>query len=355
MARAVASVLPPGWRIIGVDSSEAALLEIRNYRKGIELIHTQDVCATVRELVGSVDVFVNLLPGNVGLEVAWELVRCRATVVDVSFWEGDRKALDRLARDKGVFILVDCGIAPGVPNFMLGALLASGKRVEDFRYWVGGLPRVRRWPHEYAAVFSPVDVLAEYVRPARAKLNGEVVEFDPLTGPSHFIEVEGVGTLEAFPTDGLRTLLELPVPNMIEYTLRYPGHRAVMLALREMGFLREEVLSFTAKILADSWRLFPGEREFTYLRAEARTSSGEVMKLTIWDEGPDGRGLLSMSRCTGFTAAFIVLKVVEGRVRALPGVYGLEGVADRELFMELLEFFRSKGMQVEWSARESNP
>lgn len=355
VARAVVSVLPVEWTVIGVDISEEPLREIRKYRPHVDVMCCGDIYPVVRELAGRVDVFVNLLPGNVGGEVTLELAHLGARVVDVSFWEGNREEVDRVARELGAVVVFDCGIAPGVPNVVLGALLASGRHVEEFRYWVGGLPRARKWPHQYAAVFSVVDVLAEYVRPARVKVNGQVVEFDPLEGPVHLLEVEGVGTLEAFPTDGLRTLLSLPVPNMAEYTLRYPAHRSLMLALREMGFFKPSVIDFTAKVLAESWQLKPSEKEFTYLRAKARTTAGEEFVLSLWDEGPDKRGLLSMSRCTGFTAAFVVMKIVEEAIAVPPGAYGLEKVSDESILKGLLEFLSKQGIEVEWSARESNP
>jgi len=91
--------------------------------------------------------------------------------------------------------------------------------------YVGGLPIVRQWPYEYKAVFSPLDVIEEYTRTARFVENGRVVTRPALTDLER-VDFEGVGTLEAFNTDGLRTLIQtIPAPNMKEKTLRYPGTR----------------------------------------------------------------------------------------------------------------------------------
>ena len=83
---------------------------------------------------------------------------------------------------------------------------------------------MRTWPWEYKAPFSPIDVLEEYTRPARYVAGGRLVTMPALSEPE-LVDVPGVGTLEAFNTDGLRSLLAtVKAPFMVEKTMRYPGH-----------------------------------------------------------------------------------------------------------------------------------
>ena len=120
--------------------------------------------------------------------------------------------------------MVDCGVAPGLSNIVLGALSLHLDGIDRYDCYVGGLPQERRWPYEYKAVFSPIDVLEEYTRPARyVEYGREVVR--PALSDIELLDFPHVGTLEAFNTDGLRSLARtMEIPFMKEKTLRYPGH-----------------------------------------------------------------------------------------------------------------------------------
>jgi saccharopine dehydrogenase-like NADP-dependent oxidoreductase len=88
-----------------------------------------------------------------------------------------------------------------------------------------------------------VDVLEIYTRPAKIVVNGKQLTVPALSDIEE-INFEEIGTLEAFNTDGLRTLLHtMKIPNMKEKTLRYPGHTKLMEQLREMGLFSEEEIS----------------------------------------------------------------------------------------------------------------
>src|SRR5690606_28022112 len=103
---------------------------------------------------------------------------------------------------------------------------------ERLSIMVGGLPVERSWPWEYRAPFSPSDVIEEYLRPARLRIAGRTVEREALS-EIELVDLPGVGTLEAFNTDGLRSLLEtLDFEDMVEKTLRYPGYAEKMRVLR---------------------------------------------------------------------------------------------------------------------------
>ena len=131
--------------------------------------------------------------------------------------------LDALAKEKNITAIVDCGVAPGMDNIILGYYNEKMK-LTDFECLVGGLPKEKKWPFCYKAPFSPIDVIEEYTRPARYIENGEMITREALSD-CEFVEFQGVGTLESFNSDGLRSIMfTMPhIKNMKEKTLRYPN------------------------------------------------------------------------------------------------------------------------------------
>src|SRR6185295_12559121 len=211
-----------------------------------------------------------------GFQTVKTVIEAGKNMVDISFFAEDSFLLDELAKQKGVTIVIDCGVAPGMANVLLGHHNES-MQIELYECLVGGLPVVREWPYEYKAVFSPVDVIEEYVRPARFVQNKMLVTREALSDPE-LIQFDEIGTLESWNSDGLRTLLKtMPdIPNMIEKTLRYPGCIDYLRVLRETGFFSKEPIvingtsirpiDVTAQLLLSKWKLMPGEEEFTVMR-----------------------------------------------------------------------------------------
>jgi len=268
-------------------------------------------------------------------------------------------SLDGLARERGVVAVVDSGVAPGFDNLILGHELRRCERVDRFACFVGGLPLIRSWPWEYKAPFAPYDVINEYIRPARMVAGGEIVRRPALSDPE-LLEFPGVGTLEAFNTDGLRTLLtSVDVPEMTEKTLRYPGHAEKMRLLREAGFFSPEPLrldsgevvplELTSKLLFDAWSFGPDEEELTVMRVTVEGSlSGERERHTydLMDRTDRDSGLTSMARTTGFTCAATARLVADGKV-AEPGVYALERVGQIEgCYERVASDLRARGIEL---------
>ncbi len=176
------------------------------------------------EIVKDKDLVVNALPGFLGYKALKTVLNAKKNVVDISFFAEDPFTLDEIAKKNEVFAVIDAGVAPGLSNIVAGRITKIFDEVFTYKCLVGGLPRERFWPFEYKAPFSPSDVIEEYTRPARLKINGKTIIKEALSDVE-LVDIEGLGTLEAFNTDGLRTLLKtLNMPTMIEKTLRYPGH-----------------------------------------------------------------------------------------------------------------------------------
>ncbi|TVQ74023.1 MAG: saccharopine dehydrogenase [Balneolaceae bacterium] len=231
----------------------------------------------LHDAVSPFDLVVSAVPGALGYRTLRTVISAGKHIVDISFFPENALDLHDLALENNVTAIVDCGVAPGMGNLLLGYHDAR-MTVTSFECLVGGLPMERQWPFSYKAPFSPADVIEEYVRPARFVENGHLVTREALSDPE-LIDFDGIGTLESFNTDGLRTLIHtMPhIPDMKEKTLRYPGHIEYIRVLRACGFFSGEKvrvddgtevapLSLTSKLLFDQWRLGDEEEEFTVMR-----------------------------------------------------------------------------------------
>lgn len=348
-----------GVEVAVVDASSAALAAVEEASAGAVAPRRADLGdpAVLREVTEGAELVVGALPGPVGFETLRRLVEARRDVVDVSFFEEDPFRLDAPARERGSTVVVDAGLAPGLSNLLLGRATAELDETRRFECLVGGLPADREAPFGYRAPFSPVDVLAEYTRPARIRRDGEEVTLPALSEVER-VEVDGVGVLEAFLTDGLRTLLRtVDTPTLIEKTLRYPGHAAAMRGLREAGFFDARVvdppgvrpLDVTVRLLEEAWRFGEGEADLTVLRAEIRGSrDGEPVRRvwTLLDRFDGTTGTLSMARTTGFTCAAVARLALAGRIGG-PGVVTPEEIGEgRDAFDSVVDDLRDRGVAL---------
>ncbi|MEM1179663.1 MAG: saccharopine dehydrogenase C-terminal domain-containing protein [Acidobacteriota bacterium] len=337
------------------DVSEAALDRLGRVEK-IRADLSQ--AAEVERIAAAHDLAVGAVPGPMGFATARAVLNAGTPLVDISFFEEDAFALDGLAREKNVPALVDCGVAPGLSNLILGHLESTLESVDSFACYVGGLPVERRAPYEYKAPFSPIDVLAEYTRPVRLREHGRTVQ-RPALGRPERLDVDGVGTLEAFETDGLRTLMVTSqVPNLIEKTLRYPGHRHLMEVLRDSGFLDEgpvtlkdgtEVrpIDLTAHLLFPRWQLREGEEELTAMRlVTTGVENGKAITITydLLDRTDAATGTTSMARTTGYTCTAMVRLVVDGLWKR-PGISPPEVVGrDADCHSKVIDYLAQRGV-----------
>jgi lysine 6-dehydrogenase len=279
------------------------------------------------------DYVVNAVPGAIGFEVLRTIIESGKNVVDIAFYPEDPFELNKLALENGVTAIVDCGVAPGMSNFLSGYAYGKLDKTDSIKIYVGGLPKLRQYPFEYKAVFSPSDVIEEYTRPARLVESGNVVTKPPLTEPE-ILDFPQIGSLEAFNSDGLRTLIEtLDAPDMKEKTLRYVGHREKMMLLRDMGFFETapiemngnkiSPLDFTSNILFPQWKLEEGEIDITVMQIVVKgtkDSRQTTYVYNLYDEYSPETGIHSMARTTGYTATAF-LRLLNENVFNKPGVF----------------------------------
>jgi saccharopine dehydrogenase-like NADP-dependent oxidoreductase len=314
--------------------------------------------ARLQALAGDCDLVLSAVPGHMGFTVLRSLIEARKNVIDIAFFPEDPFLLDTLARENGVTVIVDCGVMPGMGNILAAHAASQLDHVDDILIYVGGLPQVREWPYEYRAVFSPIDVIEEYTRPARYLEFGRVVTRPALSDPE-YIHFPGVGTLEAFNSDGLRTMLTtIKADNMREKTLRYPGHIEKIAVLRETGFFSKEPieirgaritpLEFTARILFPKWTLGEGEGDLTVMKVTVKGRRGTrqaAYQFDLLDRYDPVSHVISMARTTGYTAT-----AAARMLRA--GLYNARGVSAPEFIGRdarcvefLLNELASRGIQ----------
>lgn len=314
------------FEVTSVDRSEESLAKLAAKCPAIRA-QREDLSdpERVTKLTLGSDLVIDAVPGFMGYRTLEAVLRAGVNVVDIAFFPEDPFELNQLALSRGVTAIVDCGVAPGMSNLLVGHADRQLDRTENVLIYVGGLPEKRTWPYEYKAGFSPIDVIEEYTRPARYVENGVVVTRPALSDPE-ILDFPVIGSLEAFNTDGLRTLITtIDAPNKKEKTLRYPGHIEKMAVLRATGFFdQEEIevgdvrvrpLDVTARLLFPKWKLEEEEVDLTVMRVIVEgPKNGVKTRYTydLFDRYDASSGVHSMARTTGYTATVAARMLAEG-------------------------------------------
>ncbi len=307
----------------------------------------------LRGMLEGHDVACIALPGSTGPLGVSAGLRAGVNVVDVSYSDLDPFSFASLAQESKVAFVPDCGVAPGLSNILAGRAESKLGELEELKIYVGGIPAKPEPPLEYCVTWSVEDLIEEYVRPARIVADGQVTVVEPLSGVE---EVEFPGNpplkLEAFYTDGLRTLIKtIKARRMFEKTLRYPGHAAKVKLLRDLGLMSSEevrvsgVLVRPRELLAEllKARLKPC-RDIVLLMVEASGALGRA-KFTMVDEYSEAEKLSAMARTTGYTAATVALLVAEGEVEV--GVAPPEELGRRDvLYGKIIDLLSDSGVEV---------
>jgi len=334
MARDLAT--DPGFEVTVADMRPEVLARLKQKHELRTIRADLGNPDAVKKTIADFDFVLGALSSAIALQTLRAVIEAGKSYVDIAFMPEDGTQLDALARERGVTAVIDCGVAPGVSNMIAGWGAKNFESCERIEILVGGLPAERRWPYDYKAGFAPHDVIEEYTRPSRIVERGKIVIKEALSEPE-LIDFPGVGTLEAFNTDGLRSLAySLKVPDMRERTLRYPGHIALMRVLRETGLFSKDPievpggkvrpLDVTAALLFPKWTFDEGEADITVMRVSVEgRHDGKRVRMTwdLHDRYDPKSDTRSMSRTTAFPATIMARMVADGRF-AKPGVHAPE-------------------------------
>lgn len=278
----------------------------------------------------SADLIINMVPGSIGHLIINVLKDSNQRIIDLSFSE---ETPDRHATVQSQ-ILWDVGIAPGLSNMLVALAQRQFGHLDKVTIKVGGNPAEPDDAWSYMAPFSPHDVIAEYTRPARIIAEG-MQTIVPAMSDLHTIDASG-RIMEAFLTDGLRSLMDVPATSMGEYTVRWPGH---------IG--RYQNTNLTPDELVDAWKFDPTRAEFTWM--EVRVEAGGATHVwVIEDGGKDGDS--SMARTTGLVTYCCAMAWLNEPLFPQHGVYAPESLSTKTIEF-IIETMRSEGVSIEYSVQ----
>ena len=360
VGRAIALDLAKEHKVSAFDLNKHNLLLLKDRNAEIETAAADlSNYSLYKELLSPFDLVVNAVPGFMGFHTLEAVISAGKNVVDISFFPENALQLDKLAKDRNVTVITDCGVAPGMSNFIIGRYNEEMK-ISSFECYVGGLPKERNPPFQYKAPFSPVDVIQEYIRPARMVEAGSIIIKDAMSD-REIIRFPEVGDLEAFNTDGLRSLTETMahIPDMKEKTLRYPGHIDLIIALKKAGFFNTDPLrindtditplEFTSRLLVNEWKLGPEEEEFTVMKViikGLKNGKPSTVEYGLLDRFDKASKLSSMARTTGYTCTAAVNLILKNMFRE-KGVFPPELVGkDKKCFDFVLNYLSQR--KVNW-------
>lgn len=271
------------------------------------------------------DIVVNMVPGSIGHEVLNSLANNNHRIVDLSFSETTPDALV----ENNSTILWDVGVAPGLSNMLVALASRRYGQLDSVTIKVGGNPAQPDGEWSYMAPFSPHDVIAEYTRPARIVKEGNETVV-PAMSELHTIKANG-RTMEAFLTDGLRSLTSIPARFMGEYTVRWPGH-----------IQRYQSTNLTPDELVEAWTFDPAKEEFTWMEVRVKAGDNETV-WTIEDQGMDGDS--SMARTTGLVTFACVVAWSKQDLFS-EGIHPPEDL-DTETIMDIIALLKAHGVRID--------
>ncbi|MEM3783957.1 MAG: saccharopine dehydrogenase family protein [Candidatus Bathyarchaeia archaeon] len=352
----------PTAKVVLADKDEGKAKSVAKKLRGENVSYMQlDVSnkdKLVRLLEGF-DIILGFLPGNLGYNLVEACIKARKNLVDVSYMPQNPLMLNDAAVKADVTVIPECGLAPGIGNILVGHAAKKLDKVQKIHILVGGIPEKPVPPLGYAVTWSPENLIDEYKRKARIVVDGKIVEVEALSGIEE-VDFPGLGRLEAFYTDGLRTLLSTfsDVEEMWEKTLRYKGHAEKVRLLKYLGFFEDEELDidgvkispkrFTARLFQKRLCM-PEVKDVVALKVEvfglkAGRKVGYAYHLLDFYDAKSGT--TAMARTTAYPASIVAQMLIKGTVKA-KGVVPPEKLGvDNEFFRNFLGELKQREVKI---------
>jgi len=305
------------------------------------------------------DLVMGFLPGKLGYRLAGACIDAGKDLVDVSYMSENPLALTDNAIKANITIAPDCGLAPGISNILVGHAAGKLDKVQTVHIMVGGLPEKPVPPLNYVITWSPENLIDEYMRKARIVKEGKIIEVEALSGLEE-IEFPEFGKLEAFYTDGLRTLPQTVTDayDMWEKTLRYPGHAEKIKLLKTLGFFEEEQIDvegvsvsprkLTVKLFEQKLRK-PEVKDIVALKVEVSGVKNGMQTRYVYhllDHYDEKRGITAMARTTAYSASIIAQFMLKKALKE-KGVVPTEKIGkNNALFQLFLDELEKRGIRI---------
>lgn len=323
---------------IGTDNVSCIRLNAENHQE-------------LRDTLKDFTLIMGFLPGNLGYRLAQTCAEAGKNLVDVSYMAENPMILNEKAAKASVAIVPDCGLAPGISNLLVGHAVTLLSEIRTVHIMVGGLPERPLPPLGYTVTWSPESLIDEYMRKAGIVRKGRNIEVEALSGLEQ-VEFPGIGKLEAFYTDGLRTLLHTidNADEMWEKTLRYPGHAEKIKVLRDLGFFDETQIDvagkhvsprkLTAALLQRKLQR-PDIKDVVALRVEVsgiEKGKQTTYRYDLLDFYDEEKKITAMARTTAYPASIIARLMLKKAVKDI-GVVPTERIG---MHGELFDMFISE-------------
>ncbi len=268
------------------------------------------------------------------------------------------------AAEKGLWIVPNCGLAPGLVNILCVHAIEQFEHVQDAHIRVGSLPLELNPPFNFRLAFSAEKLIEDYTSPVQIIHEGNVHTVDPLTGLETIHFPAPFHQLEAFYTAGGLSTLPYDLEGRIEHldykTIRYPGHAHQMQFVIALGLAEKRHidvrthLTYRDVLVRKMKQKLGGEFEDAVLVRLLingyREGREQALVYEIIDYYDRETGIAAVKRCTGFPAA-IVSYIIASQYVTGGGAAPPEKIVPRDLFFELL---RERDLHIEVSWREGH-
>jgi len=324
---------------------------------------TQADASNYRELLNTLKNFnlaIGALPGGMGYRVCKASIEANVDLVDVSYMPEDIMTLQEDALKAKIIIIPDCGMSPGLGSILVGHAISKFDRVDSVHMLNGGLPETPIPPLGYVITWSVKDLIDMYSRKVNIVREGRIIQVEAMSGLEE-INFPGVGKLEAFYTDGLRTMLHTVkgVKEMWEKSLRYPGHVERIKLLKNLGFFDEKPLQIenfnvsprevTAKLLETKLKR-PEIPDIVAMHVEVSgTKNGNPVIYTyhVLDHYDKERHVTAMARTTAYTTSVVAQLMAQNAIKE-KGVIPPEKLGMNEkLYDKFMSMMKKRGITVE--------
>jgi saccharopine dehydrogenase-like NADP-dependent oxidoreductase len=348
----------PSAEIVLADLNEARAKEAAS-RIGHENVSwIRADASNHRQLVSTLkkfDLAIGALPGETGYKVCKASIAAGVDLVDVSYMPEDVMTLHKDAAKAKVSILPDCGMSPGLGSILAGHAISKLDQVESVHMLNGGLPEKAVPPLGYVITWSVKDLIDMYSRKVNVVKEGKVVQMEAMSGLEK-TDFPGIGKLEAFYTDGLRTMLHTVrnVKDMWEKSLRYPGHVEKIKLLKALGFFNGrpvEIGNISVSPKEVTAQLFENKLkrkdvpDIVVMRIiVSGTEKGKRVSYTyqLLDHYDRKRKVTSMARTTAYTTS-VVAQLLAKKAITEKGVIPPEKLGmDKELYCKFMNMMKKR-------------
>ncbi len=332
---------PEVTQIIAADANYQAL---QTYVKSLSSAKITPIELDVRDEAAvsaqmkKVDAVIVLLPQGFRVQILKLAIENGIHFIETSYALPEYADLGQLAEAKGITILPECGLDPGIDLVLAGQAIRDLDEVHELHAYGTGVPEPEAAdnPINYKLSWTFAGVLSAYQRPAKMLKDGAVIHLTPsqMFSPEnmHRVTLDTLGDMEAYYNGDAVKYLDIfgireTTVSTGRYSLRWPGHAAFWKKMVDLGFLSEEAINvggqkisprqFVHDLIEPQIHYAPDERDVAGIRIDVRGLKDGKCKRIIYqmiDRRDLKTGLLAMQRTVGYTASIGAQMVLRGDV-----------------------------------------